>query len=61
MVFIKQGAFEVVKRDLKGLDDQLLTFLRQGDIKKKISKQVLLLKGRKSVYRKVQKHFPVFK
>lgn len=37
VIFVKDGEFELVKKDLKGLDDRLLGFLRKGNIRKKIA------------------------
>ena len=50
-----------MKKDLNGLDTRILSFLQKGDIKQRITKQVLLLRGRPSVYKRVNKHFPVFR
>jgi len=37
VIFVKDGEFELVKKDLKGLDERLLSFLRKGNIRKKIA------------------------
>jgi CRP-like cAMP-binding protein len=38
IALVKEGEFDVVKRNLKGLDARILTFLHTGDFKKKIAK-----------------------
>ena len=50
VALVKDGEFEVVKKDLRGVDDRLLDFLRKGDVRKKIARKVQLLPGRSSVY-----------
>ena len=50
IALVKDGEFDVVKKNLKGLDHRILDFLHKGEVRKKIQKQVLLLPGRTSIY-----------
>ena len=49
---VKEGEFDVVKKNLKGIDGRILDFLRKGDVRKRIANKVLLLPGRTSIYQK---------
>ena len=60
IALIKDGDFEIVKKNLKGLDQQVLSFLRKGDVRKNIAKKVMMLRGRNSVYKKTAKLIPAF-
>ena len=60
IALVKDGEFNVVKKNLRGLDSRILAFLHKGDVRKKIAKQVLLLPGRTSVYQKTYQLLPPF-
>lgn len=60
IALVKEGEFDVVKRNLKGLDARLVNFLHKGDFRKKLSKQVLLLPGRTSIYQRTNQLLPPF-
>ena len=59
VALVKEGEFEVVKSNLRGMDERLLDFLRKGDTRKKIARKVQLLPGRTSVYQKTNQLIPV--
>ena len=59
IALVKNGEFEIVKRNLKGLDERIMGFLKKGDMRKKVARQVMLLPGRTSVYQKTNKLYPV--
>lgn len=52
IALVKDGEFDLVKKNLKGLDSHILQFLHKGDVRKIIAKKVLLLPGRTSIYHK---------
>lgn len=60
IALVKEGEFEVVKKNLKGVDDRVMTFLRKGDVRKRIAKQVMMLRGRGSIYQKTSQLIPPF-
>ena len=37
IALVKDGEFEIVKKNLKGIDDRILGFLHKGEMKKKIA------------------------
>lgn len=60
IALVKDGEFEIVKKNLKGIDDRILGFLHKGDMKKKIAQKVMMLPGRATVYQKTHAHMPCF-
>ena len=60
IALVKDGEFEVVKENLKGIDDRIIGFLKKGDMQKKIAQQVMMLPGRTTVYKKAHSLMPCF-
>lgn len=60
IALVKDGEFEVVKKNLKNVDERVMGFLRKGDVRKRIAKQVMMLRGRGSIYQKVSQLIPPF-
>ena len=52
IALVKDGEFEIVKRNLDGIDQKVLDSLKHSNVKNIIAKKVLLLRGRKSIYSK---------
>jgi len=59
VALIKEGEFDIVKKNLKGMDERIMGFLKEGDIRKSIAKKVLMLRGRTSVFQKTSQLIPV--
>lgn len=60
IALVKDGEFDLVKENIKGLDARILQFLHNGDVRKRIAKKVLLLPGRTSIYHKTNQLLPPF-
>ena len=50
IALVRDGEFEIVKKNLRGIDERIMGFLRKGDVRKKVAQKVLLLPGRTSIY-----------
>ena len=37
IALVKDGEFEVVKKNLRGIDERIMSFLRKGDVRKQIA------------------------
>ena len=61
VVIVKDGEFEIVKRDLYDIDKAIMTFLQDSVIRNRMAKKILFLKGGKFIYSKSQQLFPAFK
>ena len=57
---VKEGEFDIVKKNLRGIDSKLLEFLKKGDVRKRIANKVLLLPGRTSIYQKTNQLIPSY-
>ena len=57
---VKEGEFDIVKKNLRGIDSKLLEFLKKGDVRKRIANKVLLLPGRTSIYQKTNQLIPPY-
>jgi hypothetical protein len=58
VAFIKNGEFDVVKKNLRGMDDRIMGFLKKADLRKTVAKRVLMLRGRTSIYQKTSQLIP---
>ena len=58
VALIKDGEFDVVKKNLRGMDDRILGFLKKGDFRKIVAKKVLMLRGRTSIYQRTSQLIP---
>ena len=61
IAIIKDGEFEIFKRDLYDVDAAIIRFLQDSAVRSKMAKQILLLRGGNSIYSKSKQLFPAFK
>jgi len=50
IALVMDGEFEVVKKSVRGLDDKIMSFLKKGEVRKRIASKVLLLPGRSTIF-----------
>ena len=61
VVIVKDGEFEIVKRDLSDIDKGIMKFLQKSVVKSRMAKKILLLRGGSAIYSKSKQLFPAFK